>query len=567
MLYRNNILYLLIFFIITSCSDDFLDRPPLDKIGTDSYWRTSNDLENYVIQFYGILPTHLGYDNAIGYEIRNSDNLIYIAPNNEMNGTRGASSGRWTNDWSEIRGVNIFFDNYQKCEDDFENYKQYLGEAHFFRAWFYFELVKKYGDLPWVNTELFPESVEELLQNRQPRTVVVDSILADLEKAKEYLPLLSEGSNLRLNKETALAFISRIALYEGSWQKYHAGTDFATSGADPNKYFQTSVTAAEELMNGNYSVGLFSDYYESFGQDDMSDNEEIFFHRAYNLSDGFGNDVQYATITNPVGNGITWSMVSSYLDKSGQPFDYLEASKTLKGNAFLSHLEDQVDPRFFATIWTPGALMIDEDQRFFDKPFLDQVSLNHNPTGFQLKKFSNPSSIGAGKGGAFSGETGYIFFRHGEVLLNYAESLYELKGEVAYEALNQLRLRAGMPEFKIIPQDQDPNLEEYGYSISDALYEIRRERKIELAYEGFRANDYKRWAAHALFKNKRPKGYPFDQSEFPNLNVLLDENGLIDYFQEAMPNGYQFRENQDYLNSIPLEELTLNPSFTQNPGW
>ena len=107
------------------------------------------------------------------------------------------------------------------------------------------------------------------------------------------------------------------------------------------------------------------------------------------------------------------------------------------------------------------------------------------------------------------------------MLLNYAEALYELKGEVAFDALNRLRTRVDMPGFAVLPQSSDPNWADYGYGISDELYEIRRERRVELAMEGFREDDYRRWAAHALFKGQRPKGYPFDQTEFPNYNPPL----------------------------------------------
>src|SRR5690606_28103082 len=114
-------------------------------------------------------------------------------------------------------------------------------------------------------------------------------------------------------------------------------------------------------------------------------------------------------------------------------------------------------------------------------------------------------------------ETGYILFRYGEVLLNYAEASYELNGTIQYDALNLLRHRAGMPDFTVINQMADPNREDYGYPIADALYEIRRERRVELALEGYRADDYKRWAAHALFQGKRPLGYPFQPADFPGL--------------------------------------------------
>ena len=142
-----------------------------------------------------------------------------------------------------------------------------------------------------------------------------------------------------------------------------------------------------------------------------------------------------------------------------------------------------------------------------------------------------------------------------------------MDGTIAYDALNQLRKRAGMPDFAVNPQSVDKNKAEYGYPISDALYEIRRERRVELALEGQRDEDYKRWGAGALFKNKRPKGYPVDLTKYPHFSDRVDENGLIDYFKTVMPNGYQWRENQDYLNSIPQDELTLNPNLTQNPGW
>ena len=124
-----------------------------------------------------------------------------------------------------------------------------------------------------------------------------------------------------------------------------------------------------------------------------------------------------------------------------------------------------------------------------------------------------------------------------------------------------------MPDFTVNPQNSDPNLIDYGYPISDELYEIRRERRVELALETFRTNDYRRWAAHNLFIGQRPKGYPFGQTEFPSLKRDIDENGLIDYLKKRLPNGYGFKENRDYLEDIPQEEITLNPKLDQNPGW
>src|SRR5690606_16849522 len=131
-------------------------------------------------------------------------------------------------------------------------------------------------------------------------------------------------------------------------------------------------------------------------------------------------------------------------------------------------------------------------------------------------------------------------------LLNYAEAKYELEGIVAYEQLNMLRSRAGMPEFTVNSQNSDPSLMDYGYPISDELYEIRRERRVETAIQTLRKQDWLRWAAHSLFKGKRFKGYPFKQSEFPNYSAELDENGLLDFQKSVLPDGLGFRPDQDY---------------------
>lgn len=563
-------LMVLLLLLINSC-EKMIDLAPLDRIGMGDYWKTTSDLRNYMLQFYPEFPTHAG--GGIAKEESNSDNLILVSADAIMNGERSTRTGNWRNEWSNIRKVNIFFDNYHNCEDNFEAYQHHVGEAHFFRAWFYFDLLKSYGDLPWYSTVLYPDSEDELMKPRQARTVIVDSIMVDLDKAALYLKSRSASGNLLLSKEAALAFKTRVALYEGTWQKYHANTDFGTPGANPTKYFQACVTAAEELMGGQYTRGIYntgkpeSDYYTLFGLDNMSNINEVLLWRAYNAADGFGNRVQHFTTFNTDQMAVTWELVTSYLGRNGQPYDYLGLASTNKGNAFLTKIAEDIDPRLKSTVWIPGDLRSARFSDYFDKPFINKSTIEISATGFQVKKTSNPNSPVAGGQWAEASETGYIILRYGEVLLNYAEAKYELDQTVSYTQLNLLRTRVGMPAFTVNPQSADLNPMDYGYPISDALYEIRRERRVELALEGYRQQDYMRWAAHALFKGKRPKGYPFNPSEFPGFNPRLDANGLIDYLANDIPNGYSFRPTQDYLTSIPQDELTLNPSLVQNPGW
>ncbi len=554
---------------LTAC-EKALDRDPLDQISTDDYWKTTRDLEKYVLQFYPMLPQHEGVGQAT--EDQESDNLIVNVPNAVLNGERTVTTTSWSNEWQNIRKVNIFFDNYRRVTEPFANYRNAVGEAHFFKAWFYFELMKKYGDLPWYTTEIQVNS-DDLKKPRDPRTLVADSILLNIDKAIAFLNPRSTAGNARLNKEAALAFKTRVALFEGTWQKYHKGTPYGTPGADPMKYFKAAVDAGTELMNGtSYVKGIYStgkpasDYYTLFGLDNMSAVNEVLLYRAANSSQGIGNNVQNIT-TN--GLSVTWELVTSYLGKNGQPYNYLTTATTFKGNDFLTKIAADADPRFAATVWIPGDLRVAKNNTFFDKPNLNQAGAFLNATGFQVKKFSNPFSPAAG-GNQVGGlsETGYIIFRYGEVLLNFAEAKFELDGTVSTAQLNLLRARVGMPAFTVNPQTADPHRIDYGYTIPDALYEIRRERRVETALEGRRPDDFRRWAAHKIIVGKRLLGYPFKQSEFPTFRpVLVTSAGLIDFFATRLPNGHGFRPGKDYLDDIPQVEITLNPNLTQNPGW
>ena len=560
----------LLLFITMAC-DEFIENPPEDQISVNEYFRTSNDIENYVKKYYDIFPRHGSANQPLSEN--NSDNLIVATPNAVINGTRAPRNGQWTNEWSNVRSINILFDNLENVQDDISSYGQFLGEAHFFRAWFYYELYKDYGDLPIYDHQLFPGD-EALLDPRAPRTEVADFIISELDNAFQYLGTRQQVGNSRLNKETALAFKAQVALYEGTWQKYHAGTAFGTDGADPDKYFLEVISASEELMSGGYTVGLLNtgqpevDYYTLFGLDNMSNVDEVLFYRIASTAEQLGHELQFYTTRRTRDMSLTWSLISSYLGKDGKPYDYMDLAESAKGNAFLTQIVEDVDPRLHATVWAPGDLRVGSSNQLFSKPFLDGGSEELAATGFQVKKFSNPYSSGAGADFGGYSQTGRIYFRYAEVLLNYAEAKYELNQEIALTELNMIRSRAGMPDFEVIPQSEyGSSLLDYGYAIDDALYAIRNERRVELALEGQRVDDYRRWAAHGLFKGQRPLGYPFEQSEFPTLSVKVNEDGLVDYFQTEMPNGYGFKENRDYLISIPTDELTLNPNLTQNPNW
>lgn len=574
-----------ILLIAASCSRNYLDRPPLTQIENEVYWKTASDLEKYTLQFYTAFPgfgTVGSYMGLIGWDgTRGSDVQISASPATLWNGTNQpvTSTGNWT--WGNIRSVNVFFKNYKRCAEPFERYKHSLGEAHFFKAWYYFEKVKAYGDVPWYDSPLEMDS-EELYKPRDARTVVVDSILSNLDKAIAYLKPLSQadGGNNRLSKEAALLFKSRVALYEGTWQKYHKGTAFGTAGANPHKYLRAAADAAEELMSATYGRALYSnndpanDYCKLFSLVNQSSNKEVILWKAYAVNLQTSHSFQIYVSDRTAGISMTLQQVYHYLDKNGNVYDYFNTGKNLKGSAFLTQIGRDCDPRLAQTIWTPGGVMWGNSfgKGIFTKPFLDKSGETLNNTGFQIRKGNDPKDPQAGSGVSWntSCETGAVIFRYAEALLNYAEAKAELGEPVDYaKSINLLRARAGMPAFKI---QADPNrlrYADYGYPVSEELHEIRRERTVELGAEGFRYDDIRRWAAHNLLKGKRPKGYSFSPAEWTGktINYKTDADGFLDPFLGQLPNGYGFNPDRDYLECIPLNEITLNPALKQNPGW
>jgi hypothetical protein len=211
---------------------------------------------------------------------------------------------------------------------------------------------------------------------------------------------------------------------------------------------------------------------------------------------------------------------------------------------------------------------------YFTRPALYGSGQYFNSTGYQLRKGLDPSKLNGSYGYQNSFTTGCIIFRYAEALLNYAEAQSELGQPVNYgTSLNLLRARAGMPAFAVISDSLRPNYANFGYPLTDELYEIRRERAVEFACEGYRFDDWRRWRAHALFANQHPSGFPFlaaDYPDYPNLanTISLDAKGFINPYKNLLPpSGYNFNVGRDYLDCIPTHEITLNPKLKQNPGW
>jgi len=564
--------------VLTSCSEDFLDRPDLDNITTDSYWKTTSDLDLYVTQFYTELPSwNPGeWSGGIYWIDDNSDNLAAASADTRLMGnfTVATANGRW--DYSDIRAVNIFFANYQKVDATTEQISQYLGEAHFFRAYFYFRLLKDYGAVPYITVPLTSKS-DELFSERTPREELSANILAELDEAIAHLPTGPVSGGNRLSKEVAQLFKARVALYEGTWEKYHAGTDFGVNGSDGSSFLNIAAETAETLIDNPGNYGIYttgnpeSDYWVLFNQTEYVGHPEVMLWRDYDVNLGVAHNGQRYLPRIGGGRGLTKELVETYLCTDGQP---ISTSDLYQGDKSLLEVASNRDPRLAQTMFLPGDPMEksgDQVTKVFERSPLGQSGSAGCTTGYMIYKGANPDPNQYYSGGV--GTTSSPIFRFAEAFLIFAEAKAAMNtiSQVDIDkSINVLRSRVGMPPLEIASIVTDPDWD--FPALSPIMNEIRRERQVEFALEGYRFDDLMRWAAaDEVIVGERFKGMLFQPAEFPDLvigaDVFLDDNGYVDPHQGQLPDGHQFDVQRDYLLAIPLQELTLNPNLTQNPGW
>ena len=625
---------------LASCNDEFMERVPLDKISDGSYWKSPNDLKLYVNNFYGrndllALENGWGSIGPYGWDADGgSDTQIKYNYNTRMNGESTVpddGNGWGDGDWATLRSINYFMDNYKAVEaaTSFDLVKQYLGEALFFRSIFYFAKLRRYGDLPWIASVVGTDS-DVLNAERLPRNLVADSIIADLDLAIDRCLSARAGGAWtgRVTKEAAMALQARIALYEGTWEKYHANDVFKAATNQSAKFLAKAASVAGALIEmeekSGYpaldNVGVEFGYRDLFNQEDYSGSKEVLFWRKYSV--GVITSIWDRYAANGAGRGVTRSMVDSYLKADGTP-----VSPGYDDGSLIKVAEGR-DPRLSQTIQIPDGKHYRWERAnppvYFIAPAFDGWDNEESsPTGYQIYKGHNFRYADARPQG--QGLQALIYFRYGETLLIYAEAKAE-SGSITQndldKSVNKLRGRAGMPPLSV-GVAIDPNFE--FANLSPIIQAIRRERKVELACEGFRVDDIMRWAAAGeLIVGKIPVGAKSAQWEnfkfsdylpeaLPDLSrsgevtaenyaklndqdkakytlqsngtyrqadggifnsrykdLVTDAAGYIKPFTNVLnggTQGFKFNVNRDYLYPIPTNQLTLNPKLKQNPGW
>jgi len=584
--------FILTLLLFAGCNDDFLEKKPLDEITSDTYWSTENHLAVYNNGIYNLarndgnvpilLGHHDGFDSqrySIWFVDCFTDNL---APNHSRHAYfQQVRAGRHTvvtnegdqwfgwRGWNFIRAINIGLANYDKANIEQVKIDYYKGEARLLRGWFYADKVSKYGDVPWVENELNIDS-EELYAPRTPRTEAMQKVMEDLQFAAEKLPADWGDGNApgRLNRWAALLVLSRVALFEGTYRKYH------NIGSDYQQWLQVAADAAKELMDdGPYSLYTTGDPEHDYNAYhrilDLTGNPEVIHWRRYKLG-VFTNHVQnYFSYS----GGATKDFVEDYLCTDGLP---ITLSPLYQGDDKIEDVFENRDPRLRQTILHPDDAGFykyhNADGRAYPR-IVGMAGGRTSSTGYHvIKHYNADDQIGKAYNTA---ESPAVTLRFGEALLNYAEAKAEL-GTLTQQdldvSINLLRDRVAMPHMNLNNIPVDPRYT--SDNVSPLLAEIRRERRIELFLEGHRYTDLLRWKLGKKLATKtfgvQWNAEAMTRYAGATIKTAVDPvsgKTYIDVYQGTDYADPVFDENKHYLWPIPLSIIAQNPAIGQNPGW
>ena len=572
---------------LVSC-EEWLDKYPLAQMSPETFFSNENELQAFSNKFYTAFPSDGLYNEYW-------DNIIHNDLPQEMRGGRTipASGGGWT--WTSLRDINTLLEYSVNCKDlDVRN--RYDALARFFRAYFYFEKIKRFGDVPWYSKPI-GSADPELKRPRDSREYVMQRMIEDIDFAIRYLP--TKHDLYRITKWTALALKSRFCLFEGTFRKYH-GIDLPEN--DWKYYLDLSAKASEEFITnsgyGLYTSGGTQTAYRDLFVSEDAQQIEVVLARDYNKGlSVFHNSTFYSLNTSYGRPGLTRKIVASYLMADGTRFTDKAGWETME---FRDECRNR-DPRLAQSIRTPGYTRINSTK-------VEVPSLSTCMTGYQPIKFVAPADFGSD--GYNLSYTDLPIIRTAEIYLNYAEAKAEL-GTLTQDdidlTIKKLRDRAGMPNLDMAQANANPDpylsAPETGYpnvtgSNKGVLLEIRRERTVELVMEPpYRSWDLFRWnECKQALNHYRPYygcyiagagTYDMDNDGTPDLELYIDEatsscptklqigkevilseetKGYIVGYPGVV-HGRNWDDARDYLWPIPAAQRTLNPALTQNPGW
>lgn len=606
---------------VASCN--FLDREPMDFGDENAYYKTVDDLELAVNDFYQVLPK-MEYLWGGPYEDDNtSDNQCGNWPNNLFYPGDKKTVQQANSEWKfvNLRGINFFINKTKEQMDagaitgTKEFIDHYWGEGFFFRAYEHFRLLRNYGDAPILEVML-PDDEATLAQasKRRPRNEVARFIIEDLKRAEE-LMMENAPAEGRLSKDAARLLRARVALYEATWEKYHANTafvpgnpkwvgasmypDFQFKAGDAQKeieYFLDQAIEAADLVASHRA--LDDDYIAMFNRlTPFSSNDEVILARYYQMGILSHSASNYLGRTGG-GTGFTRALVNTFLMKNGLPI-YADGSNYGGDTYMLDEMKDR-DERLvnsvkiagsdIETVQGPDGTLVN-DTIYYYRPQLTLSGNEASPTGYELKKWvsNEPGQQEQGQGTSAT-----PILRAAEAYLIYLEAYYERHGNLGGNCdryWTELRRRAGVDTdynktiaATDLSKENDLAVYSKGIEVDKTLYNIRRERRCELLGEGMRLDDLKRWRALDNMKDYQVEGMNlwdemYKMYDNGALNGVVSPSGVSNYIRPLQKtstsvayNGYNFPKPH-YLEPIPISEFLLtvdgsgNSTLYQNPGW
>lgn len=581
---------------LASCNDDFLERYPEDALTEKNFFKNVADLEAYTNGLYswGASTT----DNV-------SDNTMYCESSGVFNRMQGLISpeevGQWG--WGDVRSINFMICRVGQCTGAAADINHFLGLARLYRARTYYGKVQTYNDVPWYSKDLQTTDEEELYKTQDPRALVVDSIMADLDFAVTHMK--DGNSKTKIYKVVALFEQARIALNEGTFRKYHPELGLN----DYDKYLQLAVKASQAIMdNYNYKIstaasGAMPPYRALFSSLDLSANSEVILlqdnDQALGRKYGIGSLFNY-------NHSISRSLMEDYLyitdDGKAVPFTSVEGYDKMT----ITEVGEHRDPRMAETIMPMGWT-----KEWSTKPEQQKMEFG----GYSQVKFcrDTPQEMW-GWGEAYND---LPIIRYARVLLINAEAKAEL-GILTQDdvdaTINQLRRRVGMPDANLAEWLSNPDPVQIAryYNINSkqkgAVAEIRRERRVELACEGVRYNDLMRWGLGKILEQPAEGAYIAGWGYFDTNGDGLEDCGMFPtkeeseaakaQLSEAARNNvttlivnekspiclsegdhghiqrvshvnanFEWVEPKYYYNPISVKDINLNPNLVQNKWW
>jgi hypothetical protein len=585
--------------LLTSCKDQFLDRYPQTSISPEAFFNSEEDLSLYINGLLS-LPGSGSYLASTEQGTDNASTTGAVEMKTIMTGTPSAQTitGGW--DWTRLRNINYFLVSYQKANVSAAVKNHYAGIARYYRAEFYLDKVRRYSNVPWYSGTLNP-SDKDLYKTQDPRTVVMDSVLADLAFAaanvRESVPTGTPG------KWAAQLLYARAALYEGTYRKYH---DELSLTASAGPLLDKAAAIAGEIIASKkfsiYSTGKPNeDYATLFASQDLLSNKEVILVNPYDMDKKRSGSVN-GVVFGDYEMAPSRDLVQAYLMKDGTP---LSAQPGYETFGFVKEFQNR-DPRLSQTMVPPGWVRQPDATPYIQR-------LNKNFSGYhQLKGYINSTTA------AIQNGADYPVYRYAEALLIYAEALAET-GKLTQanldESVNLLRRRAGMPDLNLAKANAsvDPVQAEKFPNVTGAnqgiILEIRREKRVEFAFEDHRFHDLMRWKAGKVL-TKIPEGMYFPglgkydltgdgvediilidkgasipaeaQKEKNSLGVVLvyykagapGENVTV-YLKNGNAGGAivtetttrQFIDPKYYYRPVPQTQMLLNPNLKQVFGW